>query len=72
MLFSGKDTGLGISREAYAKDELPSLPPLPSIFAVNLDPSHLPSSHRVILYFGKEKAEYFDPLGEPAIPVTTL
>ena len=55
------------SRGVFASDELPSLPP-PSIFAVNLDPRHLPGSHWVVLYFGKHKAEYFDPLGEPPTP----
>ena len=55
------------SRGIFASDELPSLPP-PSILAVNLDPRHLPGSHWVVLYFGKDKAEYFDPLGEPPTP----
>ena len=55
------------SRGVFASDELPSLPS-PSIFAVNLDPRHLPGSHWVVLYFGKDKAEYFDPLGEPPTP----
>ena len=63
-----------VVRMVCAKDELPSTVTTvshtqPTAYVVNLDPSHLPGSHWVALYFDRHvQGEYFDSMGLPPIP----
>lgn len=47
----------------YPIDMLPNIHAIPCYFIVNLDPSSLPGSHWVALYFMKTGCEYFDSYG---------
>ena len=49
----------------HASDELPiTIPKRPILYIANTDPHFQPGRHWVVIYFGEEHIEYFDPLGE--------
>lgn len=51
---------------AFAKDELPRPPPLPSCFIINTDPRSKPGEHWLAVYFNKRGyADFFDSYGNP-------
>ena len=48
----------------YAKDTVPHLTSIPTLFVVNLDPSYEVGSHWVVLFYrNKNMIEYFDSRG---------
>ena len=54
-----------IAGGVYAADQLPrTIPYRPSLYIANTDPHFRPGRHWVVIYFGEEPIEYFDPLGK--------
>ena len=54
-----------IAGGVYPGDQLPrTIPYRPLLFIANTDPHFKPGRHWVVIYFGEEHNEYFDPLGK--------
>lgn len=53
-------------RGCFAADKLPNKFKKPALFVVNTDESHLPGTHWVSIYIGKDKTgSFFDSFGGP-------
>ena len=54
-----------IAGGVYAADRLPrTITHRPLLYIANTDPHFKPGRHWVVIYFGEEHIEYFDPLGK--------
>ena len=54
-----------IAGGVYAADRLPTIISYrPLLYIANTDPHFRPGRHWVVIYFGEEHIEYFDPLGK--------
>ena len=54
-----------IAEGVYAADRLPkTITHRPLLYIANTDPHFKPGRHWVVIYFGEEHIEYFDPLGK--------
>ena len=63
-LLSDEMTGM-IAGGVYAADRLPrTIPYRPLLYIANTDPHFRPGRHWVVIHFGEEHIEYFDPLGK--------